>query len=326
MRIEAATYICRAKEVCVRWRGRRGISLPELLVAMILVGLLLTATFYVFSAFFSKSLAQQRESLGQADVQVGSQFIKWDIFMAGYGIPSSVIPISNQDNAGENGSDILTLQSVAFGPSGRAGKWTYMLAPATGTNQIIVRRWNDPAQDITKGDYIIILSPAKGQVGLPVYQVTDTATAVGPAGQDAWILTLNNIVNSSINFVFSIGSPTGPQTVQYYVQNGNLMRDSTIFMPNVVNFQVTFWVDFNGNKQIDPGEEVNDLSDVAANPALLDNVKLMKIYVVTAIRQPDGYVYPSNEIVVANKTINVDELGRNFKYDVWQTMIKPRNL
>ena len=306
--------------------GHTGISLPELLVAMILVGLLLTATFYVFSAFFSKSLAQQRESLTQADAQVGAQFIKWDIFMAGYGMPSSVIPISNQDNAGENGSDILTLQSVAFGPSGRAGKWTYMLSPANGTNQILVRRWNDPQQDITKGDYIIILSPAKGQVGLPVYQVTDTATAVGPTGQDAWLLTLNNIVNSSLNFVFSVGSATGPQSVTYYVQNGNLMRDSTIFMPNVVNFQVRFWVDLDGDKQVDAGEEMDDLSAVTYNPSLLDNIRLMRISIVSATRQPEGYYYPRDTIVVANQIINTDNYGRNLRYDLWQTIIRPRNL
>ena len=307
-------------------RGRKGISLPELLVAMVLVGLLLSATFYVFSAFFSKSLGQQRESLSQADAQVGSQFLKWDIFMAGYGMPASVIPISNQDNAGENGSDILTLQSVAFGPSGRSGKWTYMLAPATGTNQILVRRWNDPTQDITVGDYVIILSPTKVQVGLPVYQVTDTATAVGPAGQDAWLLTLDNIVNSALNFVFSVGSASGPQSISYYVENGNLMRDSVVFIPDVVNFQVTFWIDLDGDKKIDPGEEVNDLSAVTYNPSLLDNIKLLKVYIVTATRQPEGYSYPQNQIVVGNQTINVDELGRNFRYDLWQLLIKPRNL
>ena len=44
-------------------RFRSGITLPELLVAMILVGLLMISVFYVFSNFFKASISQERYTL-----------------------------------------------------------------------------------------------------------------------------------------------------------------------------------------------------------------------------------------------------------------------
>ena len=306
--------------------SRVGITLPELLVALILVGMLMTSTFYVFSTFFAKSLAQERQTLSHADAQVGAQFVKWDIFMTGYGMPSSVIPISCSDNTGENGSDVLTLQSVSFGLSNNAGKWSYMLSPVSGSNQITVRRWNDPDNDLTVGDYIIILSPTGTQIGLPVYQITDTTRATGPSGQDAWILTLNNLVYSSLNFVFNVGSSSGPVSTTYQIQNGNLMRDSTIFIPDVINFQVRFWIDTNGDRQIDTGELYNDLSVVSSDPSLIDNIDLVEISIVSATKGEQKYYYPKDTIYVGNQKIDVESIGRSLKYQVWESRMKPRNL
>ncbi len=306
--------------------GNLGVTLPELLVAVVLVGILISATLYVFSSFFSASLSQERHTMEQSDAQVGGQFIKWDVFMAGYGIPGGQLPISSQDNVGENGSDVLSLASAAFGPSGNAGKWSYILAPVTGANNILVRRWNDPDQDIAEGDYIIILSPTKAQVGLPVYQVTDRQTAVGPAGQDAWLLTLSNTVSTSLNFVFVLGDSSGPQTVTYSIQNGNLMRDSTVFMPGVVDFQIAYWVDIDGDKVQDANEIVNDLSVISGNPSLIDNIRLVRMTIVTAVRGGEGYLYPADTIVVENNVLDLAGIGRNFRYDRWQTIVKPRNL
>ncbi|MCD6594842.1 PilW family protein [bacterium] len=306
--------------------NRNGISLPELLVAVILVGMLMSSTFYVFSTFFAKSLTQERQTLSHADTQVGTQFIKWDMFMAGYGIPSNVIPITCSDNTGVNGSDVLTIQSVSFGMSGNTGKWSYILSPVSGSNQITVRRWNNPDNDLTKDDYIIILSPIGTQIGFPVYQITDTTSAIGPAGQDAWILTLNNVVYSSLNFVFKVSNAAGPAAVTYSIQNGNLARDSTLFISDVVNFQVTFWIDTDGDRQIDAGEMYNDLSAVISNPSLLDNIDLMRISIVTATRGEQNYYYPQDTIYVGNQSVNVENIGRNLKYQVWESTIKPRNL
>ncbi|RKZ34496.1 hypothetical protein DRQ33_02015 [bacterium] len=310
----------------IKEHNREGITLSEILVAMILIGLLMTTTFYVFSTFFARSLAYERQALSQADTQLGVHFLKWDLFMTGYGIPTNVIPISSSDNTGENGSDVLTLQSVAFGSSGNPGRWSYMLSPVEGTNQIIVRRWNDAEQDIVINDNIAILSPTKGQVGFSVYTVTDTTAAIGPSGQPATILTLDNIIQSAINFVFVVGPSGGPVSVNYSISNGNLMRDTSLFMTDVANFQITFWIDSNGNRQIDAGEMHNDLSAVTANPSLLDNIKLIRLSIVTATREEENYIYPQDTIIVGNQTIDVENLGRNFRYSVWENTIKPRNL
>jgi len=204
--------------------------------------------------------------------------LKWDVFMAGYGMPESQLPISPSDNTGENSSDVLTLISTSFGPSGNSGKWTYIISPASATNQIMVRRWNDTDQDMAIGDYVTLLSPTKGQVGLASYKVTNRQTATGPSGQDAWLLTLDNNVSSALNFVFSLGDSNGIDSVIYYIQNGNFMRGSTVFMPGVVDFQVAFWIDTDGDRVQDAGEIYNDLSLLASNPQYRNNIKLSTFY------------------------------------------------
>ncbi len=305
---------------------RPGITLPELLVAMFLVGILMTSTFYVFSNFFKASISQERYTLEQSDTQAGAQFLKWDIFMAGYGMPSSQLPISSSDNTGENSSDVLTLTSISFGPSGNEGRWTYIISLVSATNQILVRRWNDPDQDVAINDYITLLSPTKGQVGLEAYKVTNRQTATGPAGEDAWLLTLDNNVSSALNFVFVLGDSSGAQSVTYSIQNGNLMRDSTVFMPGVVDFQVAFWVDTDGDRIQDAGEIYNDLSLLASNPQYRDNIKLARISIVTASRAQENYVFSKDTITTENNTISTSALGTNFRYDTWQSIMNPRNL
>jgi len=307
-------------------RFRSGITLPELLVAMILVGLLMISVFYVFSNFFKASISQERYTLEQSDTQIGGQFLKWDIFMSGYGMSNATFPMSTSDNTGENSSDVLTLVSTSFGPSGNAGKWTYVISPASATNQIMVRRWDDADQDVQIGDYITLLSPTKGQVGLDVYKVTNRQSATGPSGENAWILTLNNNVSSALNFVFVLGDSNGVDSVTYSILNGNLMRDSTIFMPGVVDFQVAFWIDIDGDRTQDAGEIYNDLSILTSNPQYRDNVKLIRVSVVTASRAQEGYVFSQDTITTENNTISTSSLGQNFRYDTWRNIMSPRNL
>jgi len=307
-------------------KNRKGISLGELLVAMVLIGLLMSATFYVFSSFFAASMSNERQAHAQSDVQVGAEIVKWDVFMSGYGCPASVIPIQSFDNAGEENSDILCMQSVAFGLSGNPGKWSYMLSPVQGLNQIVIRRWNDVAEDITVSERIVIISPTKGQVGMPFYNVTDTTRATGPAGQDAWILTLDNTIQSSLNFVYVIGSGSTHDTTIYGISNGNLMRDNMVFMPGVINMQISYWIDIDSDKRLDFGETFNNLTIVELEPRLLDNVMLMRMSLVTATRGEESYIFAFDTLQVENTTIYIDSLGRNFKYDLWENAINPRNL
>jgi len=306
--------------------NRSGVSIPEMLTAMLLVGLLMTTTFYIFSTFFSASMSQQRQTMEQSDTQVGTQFIKWDIFMAGFGMPGDVQSIGAIDNSGVNNSDILMVSSTAFGPGGNTGKWSYMLIPTSGTNQITIRRWNDAAQDVAVGEYIVVISATKGRVGLPSYQITNRQSATGPAAQTAWLLTLNNTISSSLNFIYVLCCPTGPATTTYQIQNGNLMRDTTVFIPGVDDFQVAYWIDTDGDRIQDVGETYNDLSILAMNPQFVDNIKLARLTVVTATRGNKGYRFSQGSITVENHTQTLSLDRRNFRYDMWQNLINPRNL
>ncbi len=303
-----------------------GITLPELLVAMVLVGILMTATFYVFSSFFSASLSQERRTLSTADAQIGGQFLKWDIFMTGYGIPIDSMPISLQDNVGENGSDILTLISIAFGPTGNSGKWTYVISPIGGSNQMLVRRWNDPQHDVQIGEYVTFLSPTRTRIGLPYYRITNRQSASGPSGQDAWLLTMSSPVNSSNNFIFVLGDTISATTTTYYVQNGNLMRNKSVFIEGVADFQVAFWVDIDGDRNEDVGEIFNNLPTLLASPGILSQIRLIRLSILTAAKATENYYYPDQTITIENHNFDVEQFGRNYRYDIQRNIMNPRNL
>ncbi len=307
--------------------NRCGMSLTELLVAVILVSILMSATFYVFSSFFATSLSSERRTMAQSDFQASADILKWDIFMSGYGMPSTTLPMSSNDNTTQNNSDSLTLRSMGFTMEGGTGRWTYMLSPSINSNQILVRKWPNATDNITKGDRVVILSATKARVGNAFYVVNETTSAVGPTGQAAYLLTLNGTVRSTANFVFATGNTTGnPFMATYTVRNGNLLRNGQIFIRDVVSFQVSYWIDRNGNRVQENGEIFDNLAVVQANPKLADNVLLMRLTVVTATRGEQTFVFPQDSMEVENSVLNFNNLGRNFRYDLWQNSARPRNL
>jgi hypothetical protein len=311
---------------------RAGISLPELMIAMLMVGILMTATFYLFTNFFKITLAQERKTSVNSELQSSAQFLKWDLFMTGFGMNATTLPITAADNAGQGGSDRLTLRSVSFGMNGTNAKWTYILAPVQRSTSVVVRRWNNTTDDIAIGDYIAVLTPAKRNVGLPTYRVTGRTSTTGPSGQPAWQLTLSSQISTGLNFIFQTAT-TGPQSVVYQIQNGNLMRDTSLFIPGATDFQIAYWVDLDRDNVEDGGEVSNNLNALINNISLIQNINYVRFSIVSAAKGTEKFIYQNPTLTVENHTINTnlnvtgtDTTRRNFRYDVWTSVVKPRNL
>lgn len=316
------------------FENRLGMSLPEVLVSIVLVGLLLTFTFYLFTSFFTSSFSEERKTLSQTDVQLALFHMKWDILMAGFGVErdAQVITCVNGVQA-QDYSDIISLVSCAFGSAvpgytatGTLGRWSYILAPATNSMQLYVRRWNDSQEEINKLDYIVVLSPDKYRIGATIYQVTNIQSATVD-GIPAWNLTLNAPITTGRNFVYVTYMNAPVANVSYSINNGNLMRAGEVILEGAEDLQFLFWVDTDGDGIQDSGEIFENLSVLLSNPALIHNLKLIHIFLATSTKESEEYINPQTSLVVGPHTKDISAPAmRKKKYTVWPVMIHPRNL
>uniref|UniRef100_A0A7V3ZWW0 Prepilin-type N-terminal cleavage/methylation domain-containing protein n=1 Tax=candidate division WOR-3 bacterium TaxID=2052148 RepID=A0A7V3ZWW0_UNCW3 len=297
---------------------RRGITLIELLVAMGILSLLLAAVFVVYRTQLRTATTQRSISLLQTDIQQAFNIMKFDVLMAGYGIPATQIPINGVNRS--DAPDVLSLMSTGFIVGGTT-RWSYTM-DIFGANQIIVRRWGDERVDVQVGDRILIMDDRKKLIITQPLTVT-AREALTYNNQPAYRLTLSgNVQTAAGNFVYVI--PGGQfQTVQYSLRNDTLLRAGAPFLTGVEDFQVSYWVDQNKNGIEDAGERVHNPQGIADFNQLLRSVRL-NLVLLGALDM--DYTYPQNQITLEDHTYNLngDQLHRRRR--IYTLDIKVRNV
>ncbi|MBN2544060.1 prepilin-type N-terminal cleavage/methylation domain-containing protein [bacterium] len=306
-------------------RKSKGITLIELLVVLTLSSLLLSSILYLFSTFISKSVGQEKLVASNTETQNILNYIKWDILMTGYALPSDRLPISVTNNTGYKSSDQMTLRSLLFRSEMETGAWSFLLSPATGSNTILVKRWDDPNVDFVIGDKIILLTPTRRQIG-GVFTINDRTNAVGPKGEPAWLLTLDNTVFAAQVFAFSVADSNIVSEIEYKIQDGDLMRGSEVIAKNVENFQTSYWVDLNENLRQDAGEIYNNLDFLATQPTLAGRIKMIKIHLLVKSLGEKGYTYTADSLVIADNTLAFSADDMAYRRRLWETQMLPRNI
>lgn len=307
---------------------RKGMTLIELIVALGIFSILSLAILAVFTRQLRVSISQRNTSRLQTDFQSAISLLKWDILMAGYGIPTAQNPLDGQNT----NPDVLQLKSVDP-PVGGSGKWTFTLISNTGGgsgNAITVRRWNDPRRDIGIGDVITAMPDTKEPIsGFPA-RVTgiSTFTYYTPGGDtvSAATLTLNKTVSvGKGNFVFVLPDNPADMTIQYTLQNGSLLRNGLPVLENVEDFEVAYWYDQNQNYIQDAGEWIYDISGLAS--PLRERIRLVRVSMVVRSGSKDlNYTYPDANITVDDHTYALSQDARHYRRRVYTVSTKVRNL
>ncbi len=166
------------------YKGQRGFSLTELIIAIAISSIVIMMSSDVFTIILTQSRQQAKVVNSEMESIVGLRMLRYDIEHAGYGLPwefSSAIayqeavsaPASNYNDSGSatgipraiisgngaglNGSDHLVIKSTAAGTSETAQMWTYIVQ---GSNP---RVWGspdpDPKLDLVAGDRVIVIKP-----------------------------------------------------------------------------------------------------------------------------------------------------------------------
>jgi type II secretory pathway pseudopilin PulG len=185
--------------------GQRGMTMVELLVGLAIVMFIIGAAATAYLKLLRTYRTQGRLAEGYMANLTGLELLRYDIEMAGFGLPAALAPgatyneaaqanspappydptllndsgtvpngpraLAHLNNAGANGSDVLSIKSSAANPfNNPAGKkWSMILTTPTPK----VKLWGvtalDPVMDFTTGDNFIILDntgtlqPGEGQ-------------------------------------------------------------------------------------------------------------------------------------------------------------------
>lgn len=122
-------------------RNRKGTSLVELMVSLVIFSLVVSSMYSVYNALLKQATTERKVAKTEFDViNVAWPLLK-EIQSAGFGVPSS----GSCANAISVSGNELTIHSTAAGDSEHAGKWSYADAacnvtglPTSGENDVVV--------------------------------------------------------------------------------------------------------------------------------------------------------------------------------------------
>lgn len=174
----------------IKLKTNKGFTLVEMLVTMIILGVVLTATSDTFVVLLNAYKQQSKISETNITGEIGLELLRQDLSRAGFGLPwyiptgtsyseatgagatyneptaggttAAPKPIISGNNTGFNGSssgsegsDIIVIKAVNIARSDVAQKWTYLMPPST------YKVWNKTAEDLTASEYVTVLSPGR---------------------------------------------------------------------------------------------------------------------------------------------------------------------
>jgi hypothetical protein len=323
-------------EVIVKYSRRasdihsRGLTLIEVLVSLLILMIVLGAIFSILHLQTRKATNVQVTTIMQTDANIALTLLRWDLFMAGYGIAMdqpSIQSINYSDRP-----DTIILRGAALGFESGNTNWAPVLDNAKGVDKIILFAFSDPSSNLSVGDSIIIVDQQKKMLdsGLVIINI-DTIQHIG--GVDtlpALEATLDRNVDIGMGSLAFKANPRTYQGVTYSVINRQLLRDNEVFLDNVEDVQFAYGVDLNDNGVFeDPGEWFMNLNAIPGyNPQLLYSHKtaIRSTFVVLSEQGLADYEYPENTIQVEDHTYAVTNLTRKYKREIVVAISWPRNL
>ena len=142
---------------CIVHRDRRGVTLVELMITLVIFSVVISMIYSVFNAFLKQATSERKVAKTEMDViNVAWPMLK-EIETAGFGVPKYDCSTSTTQCACGitlSGSDLI-IHSTAAGNDQSAGKWSYvgtscavtnMYASSGTTNDVTVMRTTDKSR------------------------------------------------------------------------------------------------------------------------------------------------------------------------------------
>ncbi len=307
---------------------KEGFSLVELMVALIAGILVIMASMWAFNAQHRSFIAQEDVTAMQQDARVAMDRIVREIRMTGYRIPDecSIFAI---DGDGDNNSDIIFVSDPDIATEDpddtrwERGKLYYSLCTGSGNN--ISCSSNDcdgsiiTATDINCNGTIDF--KANGSFIVWDGNVTSAGIIDNSAPSSSSFSSTSEYPNS-----FLSGAKIIPG-VYYKLENGVLKRNNQTLAENVVQFQVQFDMDVNGDGQIDTGHDNLNVNPSSIYGNQWGTVRRVHLWLVVKSERPDPDPNANFPFfaTIANVTVNNNTEPR-YRYRLLESTVTLRNM
>lgn len=309
----------------------RGMTLIELMVSLVILMIVLGAIYSILTMQQTKAINVQTTSILQTDAQAALTILRWDLFMAGYGMGQNdqVFFPRNYSNT----RDSLGMRSMAFSFEASRANWSPVLDVAMSTDRIKVYRHEDSVSNFSIGNKIGIVSNKKSllDTGLIIQNVDTISYGAGAETIPALELRLNRPTNAGQGSICIAYDPNSYfNGIAYYINNQRqLMRGTEVFLENVEDIQFRYGVDENDNGVIDSLTNYNEWHHDLSNFSQMDLLRHLFVirvtFVVLSERGLTDYRYPEASITIEDHTYPLNDIQRRFKRAIVQTIAWPRN-
>ncbi len=308
-------------------KNEQGFTLVELLVAVGITSIIIIGALYVFLNQMRHAHTGRRMAIAQSELQLGEGLIRRDIFMAGFGLESNLRGIISGNRT--NAPDSIVLLGNAYDLSLGMGRWSFVMEEAQNSNNVTVRDWGD--EGFNEGDHVIFLNDDKNLIAGPVI-VNGVSETTGPdldgdgVPDPALTLSLSENVSLARGVLVYVCPTDGSvaSSITYKVDSLVLYRNDAPFLEPVEDMQIAYGLDSDNDGEVDSW--VNDVNDLPVN-TLRRELKLVRLNILIRTGKYDPhYTYSENQIVLEDRTIQVDSLGKHYRRAVLRSLTIPRNL
>lgn len=309
---------------------KRGMTLVEMLVSLTIMMIILGAIYSVLNIQQTKSLNVQETSVLQTDAQVALTLLRWDLFMAGYGIARNTPSIASTNNA--NAADQITLRGVGLGFETDYTDWAPVIERVSASNEILIYRFNDSTPAFKVGDTIIIVDQEKRLLdsNCVISQIDSIVHSVAEFTLNGFKLTIDRPISiDKGSLAFRPDRNTYENGIDYTLVSNTLMRGNQVFLENVEDIQFAYGVDLNDDGTFQDAEWFNELSSIPGySPRMLyeHRTAIRSAFVMLSERMLRDYNYPADACTLEDHIYAISGLDKKYKRNFVSAITWPRNI
>ncbi len=315
---------------------KKGLTLIEIVISLGLLGFVIGILFFFLNWKVREAVRERSIAFMQADIAITRQLLEWDIWMAGYGLESSVSPIAIS-GGGYNSSDTLKLRSIAF--ITQTGRWSFTIDDVTNSDKLVINKWDNASENLHAGDTVVIMRSNKTLVAGPVtiLLAKDTSyTTQGGVTRTGLLIQLSQNIDklNSGSLVFEANGSGGTYREVVYALGSDetLRRSGEEVLQNVV----AFWVDVGMDTTSELQGNITWFDDINASwtpDYIRARLKGVQIGIIVHSSSKDkDYTFPDEEITIetpdgqVQHTYQIPENGMHYHWNTVIILAKPRNL
>ncbi len=330
-------------------KNQKGFTLTELLVSSVIIIMALIAIFAVYTAFVRQSAKQRFVSEEEMEERIALYLLQRDIFMAGFGLPSEILPVQSINN--KNGQfDELTLRGTYLTLE-KAGEASSTVT-AVSSNLVTVKKLKERG-NIEAGYWVVFMDPFTKNVvsggSATCYKVLSVQDSGSPP-DELRTLTFSGSLESFLtpgSLVYGVTEASQPRNpfyteVTYTLQPADardrcppgcmrLVRNEVsansntqTILPCVANVQYAYQLmDSNGNITW-----VNDISSYS-HDIIMDQLKIVRanlLIPMARLRQFITTPHPRDSEQIEDKIYTLSPEQKKYRWKIVTLELKPRNL